>query len=83
MNNWKDQILKKMKDEPIPEIFKTKKQMKEKAFDLDYLNEYLDHSTGVLNSVCQELTKEWESFNVSNVFFLESKAILFEKKYRS
>ena len=82
MNNWKDQILKKMKDEPTPEIFKTKKQMKEKAFDLDYLNEYLDHSTGVLNSVCKELTREWESFNVSNVFFLESKAILFEKKYR-
>ena len=82
MNNWKDQILKKMKDEPTPEIFKTKKQMKEKAFDLDYLNEYLDHSTGVLNSVCKELTREWEGFNVSNVFFLESKAILFEKKYR-
>jgi len=85
INNWKEQILKKLENEELPEIFKTKKQMKEKAknpFDLDYLNEYLEYSTGVLDNVCKELTKEWERFNVSNVFFLESKAILFEKKYR-
>jgi hypothetical protein len=82
MKDWKEEILKKTKNEPIPEVFKNEKKMKEKSFDLHILNEYLERSAIVLNNVCKELTKEWESFNVNNVFFLESKAILFEKKYR-
>tara|TARA_R110002072_G_scaffold1582_3_gene13166 strand:+ start:2658 stop:3119 length:462 start_codon:yes stop_codon:yes gene_type:complete len=53
-----------------------------KTIDIDYLNYYLSHSATVINQVCSELTKTWQSFNIDNNFFLETKAIYFEKKYR-
>ena len=53
-----------------------------KTIDIDYLNYYPGHSATVINQVCSELTKTWQSFNIDNNFFLETKAIYFEKKYR-
>lgn len=52
------------------------------TIDIDYLNYYLSHSATVIDQVCLELTKTWKSFNIDNNFFLETKAIYFEKKYR-
>jgi hypothetical protein len=59
-----------------------KKQNPLKEVDLDYLNSYLDYSASVLKDVCKQLTEHWEKYNMKNTFFLETKAILFEKKYR-
>lgn len=85
MKNWQKQILKKTENEPIPQVFKTSKDMtkeNDNTVDLDFLNNYLSRSSSVLNEVCKNLSKEWSSFNVENIFFLETKAIFFEKKFR-
>tara|TARA_R110002050_G_scaffold275804_4_gene420634 strand:- start:126 stop:614 length:489 start_codon:yes stop_codon:yes gene_type:complete len=50
--------------------------------DIDYLNYYLNHSASILDKVCLELTKNWQALNIENQFFIETKAINFEKKYR-
>ena len=54
-----------------------------KKMDLDYLNYYLSHSSSILNEVCLGLTKNWKEFNIDNEFFIETKVIHFEKKYRT